>query len=94
MPYVSHGRRATLHTHLQPLVNYIEGGQDVITEGDLNYIITRLLVACVKAWRPSYSTFNRLMGVLSCAGHELYRRLVARYEDRKMVENGDVFCDH
>ena len=34
---------------------------------------------------------NAAIGVLECAKLELYRRVVAMYEDGKIKENGDVF---
>jgi hypothetical protein len=61
------------------------------TAGELNYQITAL------AWRyanhsgMSYTTFNEIIGVLECAKQEFYRRIAAPYEDRKRVENGDVY---
>ena len=30
------------------------------------------------------------MGVLSCVGAEFYRRVIAPYEDKKIIQNGDV----
>lgn len=38
-----------------------------------------------------YEVYNAVEGVLSCIGQELYRRMIAPYEDRKKEENGDVF---
>ena len=57
--------------------------------GILNYIITRLC----HWWlgdNPNYAKYNELIGVLECAKMELYRRKVAPYEDKKIIENGDV----
>jgi broad-specificity NMP kinase len=39
----------------------------------------------------NYTNVNSVMGVLSCVSAELYRRLAAPYEDRKIKENGDVY---
>jgi hypothetical protein len=41
--------------------------------------------------QPRYADFNNAVGALECAKFELYRRLVAPYEDFKMAENGDVY---
>lgn len=58
-----------------------------LSEGDLNYIFTRLLLNT----KPScYADHNRNMGVLESCKHEYYRRHVAPYEDEKIKENGDV----
>ena len=37
-----------------------------------------------------YQTFNDVTGALENAKLEIYRRMVAPYEDEKIVENGDV----
>jgi hypothetical protein len=39
----------------------------------------------------SYFSYNEVVGVLECVKLEMYRRLVAPYEDRKCKENGDVY---
>ncbi len=36
--------------------------------------------------------FNALIGVLESAKLELYRRMIAPYEDVKMKENGDCYA--
>ena len=39
----------------------------------------------------NYNLHNEIMGVFASAQAEYYRRCVAPYEDRKRVENGDVY---
>lgn len=56
--------------------------------GDLNYIITRLLLATKPELYDDYST---LIGVLESCKLEFYRRAVASYEDQKITGNGDVY---
>jgi hypothetical protein len=34
---------------------------------------------------------DEVVGVLECAKLEIYRRIAAPYEDKKIVENGDVY---
>ena len=58
--------------------------------GELNYMITRMVRAFL-GQAPRYHDFNEAVGVLECAKLELYRRMVAPYEDRKCKENGDVY---
>lgn len=88
MPYISQSDR----DQWQELLDYI-GKDDFedVTPGDLNYLITKL---CKKYYYdktgPSYGTLNELVGVLECAKLELYRRVLAPYEDKKIDENGDV----
>ena len=63
----------------------------VKTSGELNYAIHQLISNFITNQpRIGYDTYNSIIGVLNCAEMELYSRLVRDYEDRKIVENGDV----
>jgi len=64
----------------------------VATPGDLNYTITRAIDAYLGRKGINYA-LNEVIGVLECAKLELYRRIVAGYEDKKIAdpENGDVY---
>jgi hypothetical protein len=57
----------------------------------LNYTISRLCDDFITYNSLNYETLNKVIGVLACVQQELYRRVVAPYEDFKMQENGDVF---
>ena len=60
--------------------------------GCLNYLITlwaRDYIATNGGLK--YSVLNAAIGALECAKLELYRRVIAPYEDKKIKENGDVF---
>jgi hypothetical protein len=59
--------------------------------GELNYQLTRVVQKYVKDHGASYRVFNDVIGALECAKLELYRRLVAPYEDTKRAQNGDVY---
>ena len=80
MPYITEERRDQLDRL----------AYDPYRPGDLNYAITRLVVRYLGG-SYSYEKYNDVIGVLECAKLELYRRMVAPYEDRKMKENGDVY---
>lgn len=79
MPYISEDSRADLGEQIDLDKKY--------TVGELNYIITRLLHA---QRAGSYTEHNALMGVLSCAQAEYYRRKVVPYEEAAILRNGDV----
>jgi hypothetical protein len=60
--------------------------------GSLNYAITRLCVNYIKDHGGiGYSIVNEVVGALTCAQLELYRRLAAPYENAKLAENGDAY---
>lgn len=84
MPYIKIQDRCRLDDNIDSLA------KDIHTVGDLNYVITRLLHSEVKKNGLSYATVNALMGVLTCASNEFYRKVVVPYEEVKIAENGDV----
>lgn len=63
-----------------------------VTAGELNWTITQLLDDYVaRMGGARYAVLNEVIGVLECAKLELYRRIVAPYEDTKITENGDAY---
>lgn len=61
------------------------------TIGECTFVITEAAMEWVRQAPPSYERYNAAIGALECAKLELYRRLVAPYEDQKCAENGDVY---
>jgi hypothetical protein len=59
--------------------------------GELNYIITEIIVEYLTDKGLCYDTCNEIVGVLESAKAEFQRRIVANYEDQKCKENGDVY---
>lgn len=59
--------------------------------GEINFLITSLLDEYIHRVGLSYATLNGAIGALECCKLELYRRLVATYEEVKIKENGDVY---
>lgn len=64
-----------------------------LTAGELNYKITKLIVAYLEDRGTSYQSINDVVGALEGAKAEFQRRVVAPYEDAKIRENGDVYHD-
>lgn len=91
MPYIKSSDRVKLEFCLES-INCIKLLSDVIqSEGELNYIITRLCLEYLKKTKERYKDYNNIVGILECAKLEFYRRAVAKYEDQKIKENGDVY---
>ena len=84
MPYIMKDGRRGFDQNLEAI------GPHTTTAGDLNYCITHLCHSYLKAHGKSYSTMNDIIGVLEAAKMEFNRRIVAPYEDIKIVENGDM----
>lgn len=93
MPYVNPDLRGTL----DPVVDRVVGAlreleldfPESCTEGNLNYIISRVLAEVYT--NGGYKAINDAVGVLECIKLEFYRRAAAPYEDKKAAQNGDVY---
>ena len=59
----------------------------VKANGDLNYI---LFSYCKYSIEPSYNNYKNFCGELRQCATEIERKILASYEDQKIVENGDV----
>lgn len=81
MPYIKQERREALLTN----------GHDMVGAGELNFLLTRLALLYIEQHGLNYQTINDIVGALEGAKLEFYRRVAAPYEDKKIVENGDVY---
>jgi hypothetical protein len=82
MPYIKKDRRAAV----DPEPGFMT------TPGELNYAISQVIDSYLHDYdRVGYTQYNEVLGVLEALKLEIYRRLVAPYEDDKIEENGDVF---
>lgn len=80
MPYIKQERRQTLDYIVEQLYVHLK------FDGDLNYV----LFALCKELEPSYHIYKNYLGELDECAAEIRRRLLAPYEDQKIIENGDV----
>jgi hypothetical protein len=87
MPYIPKSDRPQIDELLKPLVAHLRSLPLELQDGALNYAVTRALK---ELYEPKYFNYNRAMGVLSSIQAEWYRRDVGPYEDKKIIENGDV----
>jgi hypothetical protein len=85
MPYIAQDDRDFFDDHLTFNVKAIHSA------GELNYCITKLIDHYINSHGKNYANLNSVIGALECAKLELYRRIVAPYEDAKIQENGDVY---
>ena len=81
MPYINPDRRA-----------YLDNGGEPLTAGELNYLVSRAVIRYVEhRGRVSYQDYNDMLGALEGAKLELYRRVVAPFEDQALTRNGDIY---
>ena len=81
MPYIPQEDRDRLEKDWLP-----------VTPGELNYCITTVIRRYLLSRHSiGYEAYNACIGALESAKLELYRRLIASYEDEKIEENGDIY---
>ena len=90
MPYIRQYERDRLDPHIAALLDALGAVRSGSMAGCLNYAITRLVLGTLLN-EPSYLQFATATGVLENVKTELYRRVMAKYEDQKCVENGEVY---
>lgn len=59
--------------------------------GELTYKLT-LAVDEYLGLKPRFSDFAAVLGALEATKLELYRRVIAPYEDQKILAHGDVYA--
>ena len=69
----------------------IDEGGIICTSGELNYAFTQVIKRYIFVHGKSYTQFNDVIGALEGAKLEFYRRVIAPYEDQKIISNGDVY---
>jgi hypothetical protein len=90
MPYLTQDAREKLDSHINDILEVLLE-TNVSVPGGLNYAICRVADGVIAAKGESYSIYNTLLGATEAAKLEIYRRMVAPYEDAKCKENGEVF---
>jgi len=96
MPYISAKLREEIDILCDELIFYTNNTlarlkQENKAKGVANYLITRLVLGLLKpsdGW--NYSSLADVIGTLEAAKLEVYRRLVAPYEDDAIRKNGDL----
>ena len=90
MPYIKQDDRKFYEPELTTLNGSLE------EEGHVSGHVTYILYMIVARWfklEPSYNTIAKIRGCLIGTLAEFDRRIAAPYEDRKILENGDVDLD-
>lgn len=104
MPYITENRRKNLDSSINKLVLSIKQNNPDITDifdkegltneefldivGDINYCFSRAISSLMGD--ISYGKVAMITGVLENIKQEFYRRIAANYEDKKILENGDI----
>ena len=72
---------------------YIDGWvRSPNSAGELNYLFTSAALEYLESRGLNYQTINDIVGALEGAKAEFQRKVVGPYEDKKIIENGDVYA--
>lgn len=85
MLYIAKEKRPAIDKLLEPLIIYLKALPTDKQDGSLNYVVTKIIK---HLYPQTYFHLNRALGVLTAITHELYRRIVAPFEDTKMIKEG------
>ncbi len=79
-------------TRWEELLNHIDGEFEfqLPSSGELNYIIISMIHNYIMRVGLKYHNLNEVIGVLEGVKLELYRMVVAKYENKKRLTNGGV----
>ena len=83
MPYLHNDDRVKF----KDILTQLDGG---ISGAEMNYLISSIIASHVVKHGESYGYYQEMIGALEACKLELYRRMVAPYEDIK-IGNGDVY---
>ena len=81
MPYINETAKREVRPHTVT---------NARSAGELNFQITWLMHTYLGQHGESYQVMNDIIGACEGAKAEFQRRVVAPYEDRKILENGDI----
>ena len=85
MPYIKPEFRPAIDEVIQQLDKH------VITAGDLNYAITKLILRVSIGSGGGYNYIALVTGVLENVKLEFYRKFATKFEDGKEKLNGEVY---
>lgn len=85
MPYIDKESRVKFTKAIEEI------GNNISSVGEMNYVISMICKSYIDKNGKSYKIFNDLMGIISGVDKELYRMVIAEYEDQKIEVNGKVY---
>lgn len=87
MPYIRKEKRLDLDALVEMIMNNCDNNP---FDGRMNYMIMKIVKKHLDNYGESYTNYQRIIGELQCSQMEIFRRLLSKYEDKKIEENGDV----
>ena len=90
MPYLSKEDKVKFDLKYKDALSYLAEMDIKELTGHINYMVFKTTKVWTEKNGKKYFVFASIVGTMICCVLEIYRRLVAPYEDKKILENGDV----
>jgi hypothetical protein len=90
MPYLTVKDKEEIKNSVDYLSDTLERKPIESFVGYINYLNFVFVRRWIKKNGKKYFVFASIIGTLICCILEIYRRLVAPYEEEKIISNGDV----
>lgn len=91
MPYIKPITRKVLDPAIQLFFDEIKNIDWLhLKPGEMNNIVTKIVHWWILNNGLKYENLNAVIGFLECVKLELYRMVIAPYEDKKKAENGFI----
>ena len=87
MPYIKKKFRALYDGHIETLSATLQNND--YPNGHMTYIVFKLVVVWFMH-TPGYEAIEKIRGMLAGVLSEFDRKHAFRYEDKKIIKNGDV----
>lgn len=85
MPYIADNKkRKIFDENIERCITFCDSA------GDLTYCFYKFMMLYVKRFGLSFSIWTHCISALESAKLEYYRRHMSKYEDEKIIDNGDV----
>ena len=96
MPYINEEERIELDGTIELMIKAIKTNNTSLNNphdfsnflGRINYCFSRIISGVMG--NVSYSKIAMVTGVLENIKQEFYRRIASPYENKKIIENGDI----
>jgi hypothetical protein len=97
MPYIKESNRSNLNNCIEEMIVCLKRSTDnekltndelLNISGDINYCFSRIISNVMGD--TTYPKIAIITGVLENIKQEFYRRVAESYEDKKILENGDI----
>ena len=86
MPYILKKLRGLYNGYIRNITNILNSQKS--KAGNTCYVIYKTVLDT----KPKcFDDYCMMIGVLECAKLEFYRKHIAKYEEEKIIENGDVY---